>query len=193
MYGIPFIALPSGALVPGQTLPSGLIIPSPTISNPSITGTATFPDGTVGAPPIHGGTATSGIYFSGSSPAVTVASTLKTWWDPNGLIMQSGSIRYAAGPSTQTGATYTVAIGDVGVIANASGTMTLTLPAVGTFPGRQLWIRTIAAQAVVSNASNVVPQIGGPAGTAILPATDGAWALLISDGTSWQIMAAGIP
>ena len=47
MYGIPFIALPSGALVPGQTLPSGLIIPSPTISNPTITGVETVTNATL--------------------------------------------------------------------------------------------------------------------------------------------------
>lgn len=29
------------------------------------------------------------------------------------------------------------------------------------------------------------------AGTAILPATDGAWALLKSDGTNWVIMQRG--
>jgi len=30
-----------------------------------------------------------------------------------------------------------------------------------------------------------------PTGTAILPATDGAWALLKSDGTQWVIMQEG--
>jgi hypothetical protein len=36
-----------------------------------------------------------------------------------------------------------------------------------------------------------VPINGTAAGTAILPATDGAWAMLQSDGTNWIVMARG--
>jgi hypothetical protein len=50
--------------------------------------------------------------------------------------------------------------------------------------------KTITANTVVSASSNVVPLAGGSAGTAILPATDGAWATLVSDGTNWIIMQA---
>lgn len=92
-------------------------------------------------------------------------------------------------PTVVSAATYTVA-GDSGVIANFAGTVTLTLPAAGTFPGRALLVKTIQAQAVVSDASNVVPLAGGAAGTAILAATAGKWATLQSDGSAWQIMAA---
>jgi hypothetical protein len=49
-------------------------------------------------------------------------------------------------------------------------------------------MKTIAAQAVVSAASNVVPLIGGAAGTAILAATAGKYASLQSDGTNWITM-----
>jgi hypothetical protein len=48
--------------------------------------------------------------------------------------------------------------------------------------------KNIASQLVISNASNVVPLIGGAAGTGILPATPGATATLVSDGTNWIIM-----
>ena len=68
-------------------------------------------------------------------------------------------------------------------------TITLTLESASSVPGRELTIRTIQAQTVVSASSNVVPLIGGAAGTAILAATAGKWALLKSDGTNWQIMA----
>lgn len=57
--------------------------------------------------------------------------------------------------------------------------------------GRWLFIKTIAAQTVSSGSSDVVPITGGAAGTAILPATAGAWAMLQSDGTNWVIMAKG--
>lgn len=55
---------------------------------------------------------------------------------------------------------------------------------------REVMIKTIAAQTVVSNASNVVPIDGSAAATAILAATAGKWATLVSDGTNWVIMAA---
>jgi hypothetical protein len=95
----------------------------------------------------------------------------------------------ATPPNTQTGSTYTVGTADFSIIANASGTLTLTLPSPGLSFGRLLWVRTIAAQTVVSAGSNVVPLVGGSAGTAILAGTAGKWALLQSDGTNWQIMA----
>lgn len=91
--------------------------------------------------------------------------------------------------ATETGATRTVAITDTHIIANRAGTVTLTLPAAASFTGRELTVRTIQAQTVVSNASDVVPLVGGAAGTAILAGTAGKWALLVSDGTNWQIQA----
>jgi hypothetical protein len=92
-------------------------------------------------------------------------------------------------PVTTTDATYTVLDTDNWIIANRAGTVTVTLPAAASWTGRELMFRTIQAQTVVSNASNVIPRIGGSAGTAILPATDGAWATLVSNGTAWEIMA----
>jgi hypothetical protein len=86
-----------------------------------------------------------------------------------------------------TTSTYTIAATDTHIIANRAGTMTITLPAASSFPGREISIRTITANTVISASSNVVPIAGGAAGTAILSATAGKWALLISDGTNWQI------
>jgi hypothetical protein len=57
------------------------------------------------------------------------------------------------------------------------------------WPGRVVTFKTVQAQTLVSASSNVVPRVGGAAGTAILPATDGAWATLVSDGTNWINMA----
>lgn len=75
------------------------------------------------------------------------------------------------------------------VIANKAGTLTLTLPSAASYPGRLLRVKTITANTVVSASSNVVPLVGGAAGTAILAATAGKWADLQSDGTNWIIMA----
>lgn len=91
--------------------------------------------------------------------------------------------------NTQTGATYTVVDNDTHIIANRAGTITLTLPAATNYLNRAIKVRTIQNQTVVSASSNVVPLIGGAAGTAILAATAGKWAELVSDGTNWQIMA----
>lgn len=95
-----------------------------------------------------------------------------------------------AAPVTETGATHTVAETTTCLICNRAGTITLTLPSAATFTGRTIRVKTIQAQTVVSGSSDVAPSTSDTAGTAILPATDGAWADLVSDGTSWVIMAA---
>lgn len=100
-----------------------------------------------------------------------------------------GSIAFAA-PVTVT-TSFTVGANDFATISNRGATNTATLPAASGATGRLLFFVTIQAFAVNSASSNVVPRIGGAAGTAILPATDGAWALLQSDGTNWIILASG--
>lgn len=92
---------------------------------------------------------------------------------------------------TVTNSTYTVLDQDEYLIANRAGTITVTLPGATTWPGRELRIKTIQAQAVDSASSNVAPIGDSVVGTSILPATDGAWALLKSDGTNWIIMQRG--
>jgi hypothetical protein len=102
-------------------------------------------------------------------------------------LKQTGATFYSQGANTQIGSAYSLASTDVFIVANSSGTLTLTLGTPAT--GRQIWIRTITANTVVSAGSNVVPLAGGSAGTAILAATAGKWAMLVYDGTNWQIMA----
>jgi polygalacturonase len=92
---------------------------------------------------------------------------------------------------TVTAATYTVLEQDINIIADRAGTVTLTLPTASAWRGRTLNVKTIQAQTVVSASSNVAPVTDSVAGTAILPATDGAWAQLVSDGTNWVIMQRG--
>jgi hypothetical protein len=105
--------------------------------------------------------------------------------------LQSGGSFAKNIPTTVTNATYSLLATDAHIIANRAGTVTLTLPTASTCPGREITLRTIQSQTVVSNASDVVPIAGGTAGTAILSATAGKWALLVSDGSAWQMQMAG--
>lgn len=90
-------------------------------------------------------------------------------------------------PNTASPAAIGIMVRDV--IANyAAGTMTLTLPAA-TDIGRRINIRTLNAQTVVSASANVAPRGSLTYGTAILPATAGAWVEIAADGTGWQVMA----
>jgi len=94
---------------------------------------------------------------------------------------------------TVTGATANIGTDATWVICNRAGTINLTLPSASANPGRELIIKTITANAVNSavGVNNVVPIDSDVAGNTILPATDGAWALLVSNGTNWVIMQRG--
>jgi len=88
-------------------------------------------------------------------------------------------------------AAFTVAQNENNLICNGSASITVTLPAAASWAGREIRIKTIAAYTVVSASSNVKPIDSNTAGTAILAATAGKWATLISDGSNWVVMAAG--
>jgi hypothetical protein len=134
--------------------------------------------------------------------------------------MQQGLHRGLAGtvsafatptPTTITAATYDFGgnandVYSTSFIANFAGTVTLGLRPANevtytgsavftgvstTNTGRWLYLKTITANAVVSSASDVVPIDSATPGTAILPATAGAWAMLQSNGTNWVVMARG--
>lgn len=93
-------------------------------------------------------------------------------------------------PVTVT-ANYTVTDNDSYIINNkAASSCTITLPAAASFPGREITIKTIQAFTVISASTNVVPRNSATAAAAILAATAGAWAKLVSDGTNWVIMQA---
>lgn len=96
-----------------------------------------------------------------------------------------------AAPITVTTSTYSVVATNSWVIVNYNvGTCTLTLPNPTTLSGRVITIKTVQAQQVVSASANVVPINGTAAGTAILAATAGKFATLVSNGTNWVIMQA---
>ena len=93
-------------------------------------------------------------------------------------------------PVTKT-ADFTVAYNETWIINNKSGsTCVVTLPAAATNVGRYLTFQNNQDQSLDSASSNVVPQGGGSAGTAILTNVSGNWATLVSNGTNWVIMQA---
>jgi hypothetical protein len=76
------------------------------------------------------------------------------------------------------------------VINNKTGsTCTVTLPNPAVWGGRSITFKNLQAQTLVSASSNVAPIGSATPGTAILSATVGAWATLVSDGTNWVVMA----
>ena len=86
-------------------------------------------------------------------------------------------------------ASFTLADNENFLVCNGAGSITVTFPTASASTGRVVWIKTIAAQTVVSAGTNVKPISTNTAGTAILAASAGAWAMLVCDGTDWVIMA----
>jgi hypothetical protein len=107
------------------------------------------------------------------------------------LPVANGGTGLAVRPTVATKvADFTLADTEGWIINNKSGsTCTVTLPAASAWSGRAVTFKNLQTQTVVSASSNVVPLIGGAAGTAILPLIVGSWATLVSDGTNWVIMA----
>jgi hypothetical protein len=114
-------------------------------------------------------------------------STLQYWKNVTAASVIAGG---GGVPVTKT-ADFTVANGETWIINNKSGsTCTVTLPSAATYPGRYLTFQNNQDQNLVSASSNVIPQGGGSAGTAILTNVSGNWATLVSNGTNWVIMQA---
>jgi hypothetical protein len=86
---------------------------------------------------------------------------------------------------------FTIADTENWITCNGTATITVTLPTASAYPGREIMIKTVAAFTVVSASSNVEPINTGTPGTAILAATAGKWATLVSNGTTWVTVQAG--
>jgi len=107
------------------------------------------------------------------------------------LPVANGGTGLAVRPTVVTKtADFTLADTEGWVINNKSGaTCTVTLPAASAWAGRAVTFKNLQTETVVSASSNVAPIGSATPGTAILPATVGAWATLVSDGTNWVVMA----
>lgn len=103
--------------------------------------------------------------------------------DSNGRNVFTGSI--STGVPLQKTADFTLASTENWIVNMKTGSgLVITLPNALTYIGRQLTITNWQAQTVTASASVVVKN-NAAAGTAILPATIGTWATLVSDGTNW--------
>lgn len=146
----------------GATIANSTIT-SPTLSSPTISG------GTINNAVIGGTTAAAGSF------AVLSATQLKL-----------------NAPVTKT-ASFSLGATENFVICNGSAAnVAITFPTASANTGRVVVVKNLSATyTVISAASNVKPVDSGTAGTAILSATAGEWAVLVCDGTDWVIMAAG--
>jgi hypothetical protein len=75
------------------------------------------------------------------------------------------------------------------IVDRAADSTTITFPLASRHPARRVRVKTIQNQAVQASSSVIIPLAGGAAGTAILAATAGKWADLVSNGSTWDIMA----
>lgn len=123
-----------------------------------------------------------GVYTGIAQDNVTITS--------GNAVLQSMRVTNNAPPAIKT-ASFTLGANENFVICEgASAIVTVTLPAASSAPGRVVTIKNLSATyTVVSASSNVKPINSSTAGTGICAATAGAWAMLVSDGTSWIIMA----
>lgn len=107
---------------------------------------------------------------------------------PTSNLDVNGSIAFRA-PSLVNAATYATATTDVSLRFTTTA-CTVTLPSAASFSGRILYLNNVTAIAVTSSANNVIPLGSNTAGTAILAATAGKFAMIQSDGTNWITMMA---
>jgi hypothetical protein len=167
----------SGLVLNGDVTTTGIITLSGTVSVTAgdLSGTIDINTQTSGNLPID--TRTSGNL----NLATRVTGVLPTANGGTGMAVTTVATKVAD---------FTLADSEGWVINNKSGsTCTVTLPAASSWGGRAVTFKNLQAQTLVSATSNVVPIGGTTPGTAILPATVGAWATVVSDGTNWVIMA----
>ena len=149
---------------------------------------------TVTFPPAGTGAVVTGTVDDGSGTAAGTTLTVTNVTSGTLFVgMQLFSETYAGGTTPFTITAFGTGTGGVGTYT-VSASLWFSMPVIfspGIATGRRLILRNIASFAVNSASANVVPLAGGAAGTAILPATPGAWCELVFDGTDWQTMSGG--
>lgn len=119
---------------------------------------------------------------------VAGTATVTSYTDEREIGRMTGVGTGLVAPVTKTG-DFTLGSNENEVICNGTASITVTLPGASSWVGRKVRIKTRAAYTVVSASSNVKPLDTDTAGTAILAATAGKWAELVSDGSNWIIMS----
>ena len=174
------------------TIGTGLSLSSGTLSATGGSGTVTEVTGTLPISVTNGTTTPAITIANASTSAAGVVTTgtqsfvgSKTF---TGLVGFQRAIQRPYESVTVSSASITTS--STWVVVNNAGTVTLTFPAASSSTGTEFHIKTITNNAVISASSNIAPLAGGSASTAILSATAGKWATLVSDGTNWVIMQA---
>ena len=92
-------------------------------------------------------------------------------------------------PITITGA-YTLPNNVNWIICNTTGgNVTITLPSGSLYIGRELMLKNIGTNKVISNVANIIVPINTDTPTTIiLPDTAGAWATIVYNGNLWITM-----
>lgn len=138
---------------------------------------------------VYNGTGQSLQVIGATGTGVTVASGRRAVIYSDGTnVVRVTPDTLGTAPLTITG-NYTLIDSDKYLICNGSASITLTLPTASSWAGREITVKTRAAYTVISASSNVKPLDTDTAGTAILAATAGKWATLVSDGSNWVIMS----
>ncbi len=145
--------------------------------------------GTVTAVSVVSANGFAGTSSGGATPALTLSTSITGLLKGNGTAISAATAGtdylVPSAPVTYT-ANFSVATTDVWVINNKSGSScTATLPTASSYTGRILRFQNYQAQTLISASSNVVPLVGGAAGTAILAAVAGETCILVSDGSNW--------
>jgi hypothetical protein len=174
------------------TIGTGLSLASGTLSATGGSGTVTEVTGTLPISVTNGTTTPAITIANASTSAAGVVTTgtqsfvgSKTF---TGLVGFQRAIQRPYESVTVSSASITTS--STWVVVNNAGTVTLTFPSASSSTGTEFHIKTITNNAVISASSNIAPLAGGSASTAILSATAGKWATLVSDGTNWVIMQA---
>jgi hypothetical protein len=71
---------------------------------------------------------------------------------------------------------------------STAGVVTITLPSGVGYIGRELMLKNIGTNTVISSIANIIPIATTTLTTTILPATAGAWATIVFDGNTWITM-----
>jgi uncharacterized membrane protein len=106
---------------------------------------------------------------------------------PNTKLSVGGPIALSV-PVKVSATSYTVTSTDASVIFDTTANCNIVMPAAATYPGRILYVKTIAARTINSTSASIKPIDSNTAANNILTNVAGKFAMLQSDGNNWVIM-----
>ena len=165
----------------GQVLTSAGTGNTPTWTTPTT--------GTVTSVSVVSANGLAGMSSGGATPALTLSTSVTGLLKGNGTAISAATANVdyvgVSTPVVKT-ANFSVVNGETWLINNKSGSAcTVTLPTASSWAGRVLHFQNYQSQTLVSASSNVTLVDGSATGTAILSASSGDSATLVSDGSNW--------